>query len=147
MFKQTSKQMQRSSWPESGRHLWLFSSRLSKHTLQTLQWNDLSLWILRKRKNWHRIEKFRIHFYHNVNALQTFSTKFGTGQKAKDKPNHPKTELNKQTNKITLKQPRKQLKPKRTRPWSLETHQQIPHWLQWYGFLSMLVKCLQIEQK
>ena len=42
--------MQHSSWPESGRHLWLFSSRLSKHTLQTLQWNDLSLWILSEQK-------------------------------------------------------------------------------------------------
>ena len=50
MFKQTSKQMQHSSWPESGRHLWLFSSRLSKHTLHTLQWNDLSLWILSEAK-------------------------------------------------------------------------------------------------
>ena len=144
MFKQTSKQMQHSSWPESGRHLWLFSSRLSKHTLQTLQWNDLSLWILRKQKNWHRIQKFCIHFCHNVNALR-FQPSSELAKGKKDKPNHPKTELNK--NQIALKQPRKQLKPNRTRPWSLETHRQIPHWSQWYGFLSMLVKCLQIEQK
>ena len=44
----TSRQIQHSSWPESGRHLWLPSSRLSKHTLHTSQWNDLSWWILKK---------------------------------------------------------------------------------------------------
>ena len=71
MFKQTSKHMQHSSWPESGRHLWLFSSRLSKHTLQTLQWNDLSLWILSEKKKVDTAsKKYRIHFYHNVKALK-----------------------------------------------------------------------------
>ena len=54
-FTLTSKQMQHSSWPESGRHLWFPSRRLSKHTLQTSQWNDLSWWILdwnKMGKNW-----------------------------------------------------------------------------------------------
>ena len=45
-LKLTSRQIQHSSWPESGRHLWFPSSRLSKHTLHTSQWNDLSWWIL-----------------------------------------------------------------------------------------------------
>ena len=39
------------------------------------------------------------------------------------------------------------VEPIRTRPWSLETHLQIPHWSQWYGFLSELLKCLQMKQK
>ena len=47
----TSKHIQHSSWPESGLHLCFPSSRLSRHTLQTSQWNDLSLWILFKTKN------------------------------------------------------------------------------------------------
>ena len=49
-LKLTSRQIQHSSWPESGRHLWFPSSRLSKHTLQTSQWNDLSWWILEDKK-------------------------------------------------------------------------------------------------
>ena len=47
----TSKHIQHSSCPESGLHLCFPSSRLSRHTLQTSQWNDLSLWILFKTKN------------------------------------------------------------------------------------------------
>ena len=49
-LKLTSKQIQHSSWPESGRHLWLPSSTLFKHTLQTSQWNDLSWWSLEDKK-------------------------------------------------------------------------------------------------
>ena len=63
MFKQTSKQMQHSSCPESGRHLWLFSSRLSKHTLQTLQWNDLSLWILSEPKKKLKVHREKPHTF------------------------------------------------------------------------------------
>ena len=44
----TSRQMQHSSCPESGLHLCFPSRRLSRHTLQTSQWKDLSLWILSK---------------------------------------------------------------------------------------------------
>ena len=40
--------MQHSSCPESGLHLCFPSRRLSRHTLQTSQWKDLSLWILSK---------------------------------------------------------------------------------------------------
>ena len=47
----TSKHIQHSSCPESGLHLCFPSSRLSRQTLQTSQWNDLSLWILFKTKN------------------------------------------------------------------------------------------------
>ena len=47
----TSKHIQHSSCPESGLHLCFPSTRLSRHTLQTSQWNDLSLWILFKTKN------------------------------------------------------------------------------------------------
>ena len=42
----TSKQMQHSSCPESGLHLCFPCSRLSRQTLHTSQWKDLSLWIL-----------------------------------------------------------------------------------------------------
>ena len=49
-LKLTSRQIQHSSWPESGRHLWFPSRRLSKHTLHTSQWNDLSWWILEDKK-------------------------------------------------------------------------------------------------
>ena len=42
----TSKQIQHSSWADPGRHLWLFSSFVSKQTPQTSQWNERSLWIL-----------------------------------------------------------------------------------------------------
>ena len=45
----TSRHMQHSSCPESGLHLCFPSRRLSRHTLQTSQWKDLSLWILSKR--------------------------------------------------------------------------------------------------
>jgi len=48
----TSKQIQHSSCPESGLHLCFPSSLLSRQTLQTSQWKDLSLYILkRKRKH------------------------------------------------------------------------------------------------
>ena len=57
----TSKHIQHSSWPESGLHLCFPSSRLSRHTLQTSQWNDLSLWILFKTKNIKDSERL-IHF-------------------------------------------------------------------------------------
>ena len=43
----TSKQMQHSSCPESGLHLCFPWSRLSRQTLHTSQWKDLSLWILK----------------------------------------------------------------------------------------------------
>lgn len=42
----SSRQMQHSSWPESGLHLCFPWSRLSRQTLHTSQWNDLSLCIL-----------------------------------------------------------------------------------------------------
>ena len=49
-LKLTSKQIQHSSWPESGRHLWFPLSPMFKHTLQTSQWNDLSWWTLEDKK-------------------------------------------------------------------------------------------------
>lgn len=52
MKKLTSRQMQHSSCPESGLHLCFPWRRLSRHTLQTSQWNDLSRWILQ----WGRIK-------------------------------------------------------------------------------------------
>ena len=56
----TSKHIQHSSCPESGLHLCFPSSRLSRHTLQTSQWNDLSLWILfkTKKKRFWKIDRF-----------------------------------------------------------------------------------------
>ena len=62
----TSKHIQHSSCPESGLHLCFPSSRLSRHTLQTSQWNDLSLWILfkTKKKDSERLIDF-LHLYVN----------------------------------------------------------------------------------
>lgn len=42
----SSRQIQHSSWPESGLHLCFPCRRLSRHTLHTSQWKDLSLCIL-----------------------------------------------------------------------------------------------------
>ena len=46
VYQLTSKQIQHSSWPESGLHLCFPWSRLSRQTLHTSQWNDLSLCML-----------------------------------------------------------------------------------------------------
>ena len=47
-----------------------------------------------------------------------------------------------------LKKGQQKQPPKnRTRPWSLETHRQIPHRSQWYGFLCTPLKLLQGKQK
>ena len=48
VYQLTSRQIQHLSCPESGLHLCFPSSRLSRQTLHTSQWNDLSSWILRK---------------------------------------------------------------------------------------------------
>lgn len=45
----TSRQIQHSSCPESGLHLCFPWRRLSRQTLHTSQWNDLSWWMLRKQ--------------------------------------------------------------------------------------------------
>ena len=90
MFKQTSKQMQHCTWwSEMRRHLWLFFSRFFKHTLHPSQWYILSLSGLRERKKLivYRLEKYCIHFNHNVVALQTISAKSGAGQKKVNKNN------------------------------------------------------------
>ena len=41
----------------------------------------------------------------------------------------------------------KQTKKKEFRHEYRFTYRQIPHFVQWYGFLSVPVKCLHIEQK
>ena len=90
MFKHTSKQMRHcTTWSELGRHLWAFLSFFFTHTLHPSQWYISSSWILRERKKLivHRLEKYCIHFNHNVVALQTFSAKFGAGQKKVNKNN------------------------------------------------------------
>ena len=61
IYELTSKQIQHSSCPESGLHLCFPSRRLSRQTLHTSQWNDLSLWILGEKNN---------HIFHILQTLK-----------------------------------------------------------------------------